>query len=305
MLPYQSEIVDICSNMLPSNTMNILEIGSDISCEVVSALASRTTANVIGLNPALDFPDLKQPDQKRNNTLFIRADGRFLPFPNNSFDFVWSLATMEHVNGLEIFLAEVTRVLKPKGIFYTSFVPIWSCSKGHHVYAKSESKEARFWKPGKNPIPDYGHLLMTPEEMRIYLSSGPCCEELIEPIIQWIYYGDGINRCHFEEYMDEFQKSALEIQSIRFSNDENPSADIKARIDSKFGANCNYTCSGMSVVFRKLPPSKTISSFMFKYSVHLRKIIYSFMFKLMAQLLRRFPEIKWFVKHLRRLKIYA
>jgi SAM-dependent methyltransferase len=305
MLPYQNEMVDIVSKILPSNTRNILEIGSDISCEVVSGLASRTGAKVIGINPAIDFPDLKQYEQKINNMFIMRADGRCLPFSNDSFDFVFSIATLEHVNGIEIFLAEATRVLKPKGIFYISFGPIWSCSKGHHVYAKSGSKEARFWKPGKNPIPDYAHLLMTAEELKSYLSSGPCCEELIEPIIQWIYYGNDINRCHFNEYIDVFQKSSLQIQSIRFSNDEKPNEDIKARLDSKFGSNYNYTCSGISVVFRKLPSSNGISSFLFQYSVNSRKVFYSFMFKLMAQLLIRFPEIRSVVKHLRRLKIYT
>ena len=129
-------------------------------------------------------------------------DGSCIPFPDKSFDAVLSIATLEHVNGLDALLSEVARVLKDKGLFYTSFSPIWSSAKGHHVYAVIGSKEARFWKPGKNPIPDYWHLLMTPDEMREYLRSGPCTEELIEPIIQWVYFGDSLNRCHYEEYME-------------------------------------------------------------------------------------------------------
>lgn len=136
--------------MLPSNTRDTPEIGSDIADEVVSASAKRTAARVIGLNPALHFPDLGKPDQERNIPFFIRGDGRFLPFPNDSFDAILSIATMEHVNGIEVLLAEVARTLKPRGLFYTSFRLIWSSAKGHHIYAKVGSKEARFWKPGKN-----------------------------------------------------------------------------------------------------------------------------------------------------------
>ena len=197
MLPYQNQIVDAFVKMLRPGAKDILEIGSDIGCEVATAIAQRTGASVVGINPSGEFPAPVGP--ALSNAKFMRADGRALPFPDNSFDAVLSVATMEHVNGLDIFLSEVARVLKPKGLFYTEFSPIWSSAKGHHVYAVVGPKEARFWKPGKNPIPDYGHLLMSPDEMREYLHSGPCTEELIDPIIQWVYLGDSINRHQFEE----------------------------------------------------------------------------------------------------------
>jgi len=304
MKTYQSGIrlVDGFLNMLPSNSRDILEIGSDIAGKVASALAKSTGVRVIGLNLALDFPNWEKPDQERNIPFFIRADGRSLPFPNDSFDAILSVSTMEHVNGIEELLAEVARVLKPKGLFYTTFGPIWSCAKGHHVCAKAGSKEARFWKPGKNPIPDYAHLLMTPEEMRTCLRLGPCCEELVEPIIQWVYYRDDINRCHFGEYMEAFQKSSLETISIKLGNNTCPDAETLASLHSKYGVNRNFTCSSISVVFIKLPQARTIDSFMFKCSVHLRQRATGFMLKWSAKIAERFPENQWFGKSLRKMK---
>jgi SAM-dependent methyltransferase len=259
MLPYQNQIVNTFVKMLRPDTRNILEIGSDIGCEVATAVAQRTGANVVGINPFEEFLTTVGP--ALSNAIFMRADGRALPFPDNSFDAVLSVATMEHVNGLDIFLSEVARVLKHKGLFYTEFSPIWSSAKGHHVYAVVGPKEARFWKPGKNPIPDYGHLLMTPDETREYLRSGPCAEELIEPIIQWIYYGDSINRCHFEDYIESFRKSSLAIQAVRFGYDSPDSKTLES-LGSKYGTDRNFICSAINVTLRK--PPEGISGIIFR-----------------------------------------
>jgi len=236
--------------MVPRGTRDMLEIGSDIGAEVVCALAERTGVRVVGINPSNDFPSLVgniPPDVS-----LLRADGRDLPFEDRSFDAVLSVATMEHVNGLDRLLNEVARVLRPGGLFHTEFSPIWSSAKGHHVYAVSGSKEVRFWKPGKNPVPDYAHLLWSPDEMREYLRSGPTAEELIEPIVQWIYFVDSINRCHFEEYLAAFARSSLTVQSIYFGYDS-PDTEILAKLKEKYGDQREFRCHSIYVVLRKLP----------------------------------------------------
>lgn len=250
MLPYQSQTVDTFMKLLPPGAGDILELGSDMGGEVACALAQRTGARVVGINPAPEFPQLVNPGVP--NVCFLRMDGRSLPFPDSSFDAVLSVATMEHVNGLDLFLAEVARVLKPKGVFFTEFCPLWSSARGHHVFAVAGSKEARFWKPGKNPIPDYAHLLWTPDEMRAYLQSGPCTEELIEPIIRWVYFGDDINRCHFEQYLEAFDRSPLMLQELRLGHD-NPDPETLARLLESYGPRRNFRCSQISAAFRKAP----------------------------------------------------
>ena len=245
--------------MVPRGTRDILEIGSDIGAEVVCALAERTGARVVGINPSVDFPTLTKPVP--SSVTLLRADGRDIPFGDGSFDAILSVATMEHVCGLDRFLAEVGRVLRPRGLFNTDFSPLWSSAKGHHVYAVSGEKEARFWKPGKNPVPDYAHLLWTPDEMREYLRSGPTAQELIEPIVQWIYFEDNINRCHFEEYMAAFSRSSLLMQSLYF-NFDSPDPEILAKLNEKYGASCEFRCRSIYAVLRKLP-EKTMETLAF------------------------------------------
>jgi SAM-dependent methyltransferase len=45
----------------------------------------------------------------------LQSDIRFLPFANNSFDFVYTMGTIEHVEEYEIVLQEIRRVLKIRG----------------------------------------------------------------------------------------------------------------------------------------------------------------------------------------------
>jgi hypothetical protein len=170
---------------------------------------------------------------------------------------------MEHVNGIVQFLDEVTRVLKPKGIFYTNFGPIWSSAQGHHVHARHGSKEARFWKPGRNPVPDYAHLYMDPGEMRACLREGPCCEELIEPIIEWVYQKDDINRCHFEEYVEAIHQCPLKLEQLRFGGEQHPDEETLQKLVEKHGRERNFRCSHISAFFRKMPGEGVQGRFLF------------------------------------------
>lgn len=285
MLPYQHQVVEAFTKMVPAKARNILEIGSDLGGEVVTALSQRTGGFIVGINPSPEFPMFMAP--KSPNTFFLRSDGRFMPFADNSFDAVVSVATMEHVKGLDAFLTEVTRILKPEGLFFVEFAPIWSSAHGHHVYAIAGSKEARFWKPGRNPIPDYAHLLMTPEEMRADLRSGPCAEELIEPIIQWIYFRDSINRCHFEAYMESFRRCPLITQHIHLGYD-NPDYDTLTKLSQKFGQELDFRCSSISAVFRKLPEGD-VNRLFFKGVIFAWDVInrLGFILKGMMRLVRR------------------
>ena len=49
---------------------------------------------------------------------FIRYDGQRLPFPNDSFDLVYSYHVLEHTHNPDGLVQQVRRVLKPRGFFY-------------------------------------------------------------------------------------------------------------------------------------------------------------------------------------------
>lgn len=248
--PYQKNGIDKLLDFLPAGEKNILEIGSDLDCCVLESLKGIYGGSVVGLNPSKDFP---RKGSVKNDSRFyaLRSDGCELPFKDDSFDAILSIATLEHVRDLDKFLAECNRVLKPKGVFYTKFSPIWSCGIGHHVFAIAGNKEARFWKPGKNPLPDFSHLILSPDEMRTFLHSGPCDDRLIEPIISWVYHSDDINRRFLEEYISAFRQSPLKQMVLNLIKLYPPSPDVLAHLQSKYGAEREFGCQGIEAAFQK------------------------------------------------------
>lgn len=269
---YQSGAVSSFLGRLPEPCSDILEIGSDIECRVVSYLAEQTRASVVGINPASGFAASRSCLSNRLAAPhLVRGDGRYLPFAAESFDAILSIATLEHVHGVSEFLGDVARVLRPGGVFHTSFGPIWTCNVGHHVYAVVGNKEARFWKPGRNPLPDFAHLLMEPDEVRAHLRDGPCSEELIEPIIHWVYFGDGINRLAFSDYMRAFRTCPLKIQELRaLLSSAVPSEAELQELRRRHGPNEDFRCSRFVVTLHKPVPPGT-GSILSRRRVHMTK----------------------------------
>lgn len=267
-MEYQASLVAKVRTLLPGGCRRILEIGSDIDARVAEALAGSTEAFVVGSNPDGNFPGRAATHPR---LALLRCDGRRLPFKNASFDAVVSVATLEHVNGLDEFFAEVARVLTPGGVFYTSFGPLWSSARGHHVFARHGAKEARFWKAGRNPIPDHAHLLMTPEELRRELGEGPCAAELIEPIIDWVYRSDAINRHFFEDYLEAFSRSELLVQSLCRGSVKAPEPEAGRALAVRYGAGRDFECAVLNVVLRKPLQSNRLQRLLFSRYVGFRR----------------------------------
>src|SRR3989344_1343249 len=68
--------------------------------------------------------------------LFFKGDARNMPFKENTFDIVILSNFIEHIKGTKKLLAEIRRVLKPKGLLYIQFPPYWGFTGGH-IYFKA------------------------------------------------------------------------------------------------------------------------------------------------------------------------
>lgn len=188
----------------------VLEVGSDEEGAVAKHLRANGARQVIGINPS---SGAWRSQSSAREVLLVCADARRVPLADESLDAIFSVATFEHIHNLDIAMREFYRVLRPGGMLLSDFGPIWSSSVGHHVYAKVGEQEARHWKPGLNPVPDFGHLLYSPVEMMIELE-GKCSAELAEAIVEWIYHGKGINRLFFEDYLRIFETSPFKLESL-------------------------------------------------------------------------------------------
>lgn len=98
---------------------NILDVGCGIGGSSLY-LAQKYAAQVTGitLSPvqANRATERAQEWGLEDRVSFQVADAMEIPFPDNSFDLVWSLESGEHMPDKEKFLAECYRVLQPGGL---------------------------------------------------------------------------------------------------------------------------------------------------------------------------------------------
>jgi SAM-dependent methyltransferase len=248
---YQERALRRFVKALPSNPAIVLEVGSDLQGHVVQKIATFVDCQVVGINPAPTFPQLPQAHELPDRIRLTRTDGRTIPLPDNSVDGIFTVATVEHIIEIDRFYAEVYRVLKPGGVLFADFAPIWPSYNGHHTYAVTGEKEARYWKPGRNPVPDFAHLLWTPEEMREFLHRGPCDEALVDPIVDWVYSGDGINRVFLEEHLRALKCSGLLCQRLRLKPGVRPEPETEAKLLSRYGSDRRFDVAGVEATMRK------------------------------------------------------
>lgn len=109
-------------NLIPRKPAETLEVGCG-SANVSFLLAQKGYQTTL-----LDFSDealtmAKQRFQlKKINAKFISGDAESLPFKNDTFDLVMSFGLLEHFENPQRAISEMTRVLKPGGIFLSDIL---------------------------------------------------------------------------------------------------------------------------------------------------------------------------------------
>jgi 2-polyprenyl-6-hydroxyphenyl methylase/3-demethylubiquinone-9 3-methyltransferase len=79
---------------------------------------ARRGLEVIGVDAANEALEVAAAHQTTDNVRWIRADGRSLPLRDGTFDAVCAMDFLEHVQPVEDFVREASRVLRPGGLFF-------------------------------------------------------------------------------------------------------------------------------------------------------------------------------------------
>ena len=153
------------NRILPLSGKNILIVGCGFGRDVDSWLPYRP-AHLVGvdyLNYDKAWCRLRQDAQERYPATrldFFQADITDLSrFSDASFDLVGSDAVFEHVTDIGSVLKELHRVLRPGGILYAAYGPLWHCWGGDHISGFDEIAAG------------YNHILLEQDAYKVYLDS--------------------------------------------------------------------------------------------------------------------------------------
>lgn len=216
---YQMRFVNNMLEHVSITGKRVLEIGSDKCLAVARFLVSEGASEVQCSNMEDFAREIPPYDEK--NVSFKHCDGRDLPFEDDSFDLVIGCALLEHVNKPELFAKELNRVVKPGGQVYMHGEPLWTGSKGHHIYYVGKDDFYKF-NSANNPIPDFGHLTMDREELAVHLRERGIGEEDVNGIVHYVYDSDLVNRLSSDEISGAFKKYFTLQKVVRIPDEPYP-----------------------------------------------------------------------------------
>lgn len=105
----------------------VLVVGCNTGLEC-RAFVDLGAAQVDGLdvveNTGRDFPHAR--------VSYLRSSAECIAVHDDTYDLVYSYATMEHVPDIEAAFREFVRVTRPGGIIYSLAAPLWNSRFGHH-----------------------------------------------------------------------------------------------------------------------------------------------------------------------------
>jgi SAM-dependent methyltransferase len=240
---------------------DVLEIGGAQACISANAFL-RDGANSVTVTGLDHITEEKTSTDHKIK--IARADGLELTkyFEPNSFDVVFGLSIIEHIPNPKRFIEQVHYVLKPGGFAYFEGYPLWSSPKGHHLWVASwggnymNKTSANYLfcdfagAVSSNPVPDWGHLLLSEEELRNHLRDQSIPESDIKCIAHWICASDEVNRLSLREISDAYTNSGMTTLEANVQRVDVPEA-ILHLLRQKCGDGIDYGISGITYVLKK------------------------------------------------------
>lgn len=153
---YYMSALDKMIDFMNFNGKKVLEVGCGDGRVIKAISTLYQPEEAIGTDLALRTEEIKG-----NNWKLEEGDVNTLSYPDDTFDFIFSLASFEHIHKLDIALGNIKRMLKPNGLLYAQWGPIWTGCYGHHCH---------YWsQPDVDLLPPWAHLYMDRIEMLEYV----------------------------------------------------------------------------------------------------------------------------------------
>lgn len=145
----------------------------------------------------------------------LAAAAEDMPLPDASVDAVFSSNAFQFID-VPAALAQVRRILRPGGLFYAHFGPIWSAIDGHQLeYVRYDGRDLQFWID--TLLPPWAHLAYQREELRALLRTG-LPADLADLLVHHVHDSATINRMFFEDYVAAALASGLQWVQVAASS---------------------------------------------------------------------------------------
>lgn len=248
---YQQQAIDRFLSHIDVNGKNILEIGAD-DAVVLSQFQERGMAFGLGINNWYWHDKNPKTIKVSDKIILSWGDIRNLPIESESFDIIFTVAAFEHIHELDVAIKEMYRLLKPGGMVYSFYGPVWSCSEGHHLWFERDGKWYRFSEPETTQpiLNNYEHLLLERHEMADKLRQ-KWDNASVNDFIYQIYDSEHINRYMYSDYIKIFNESEFEVIKIQSNGAIEITPEVKERLELKYGKDNDFTCGVMEVILHK------------------------------------------------------
>ncbi len=122
----------------------VLEVGSGRGGGLSYIVRYLKPESAVGLDISKDAVLLCNDLYKKKNLSFVEGDSENLPFPKNTFDILLNIESSHCYGNLNIFLSEVCRVLKPRGVFlWCDFRTPKEMENLFNLFSQSELKKIK------------------------------------------------------------------------------------------------------------------------------------------------------------------
>jgi SAM-dependent methyltransferase len=193
------------------------------------------------------FADKVAGKYSKTKVVFQQGDLTNLSqFSNELFDVIGSDAVFEHVNELFSVLKEFHRLLKPGGIVYATFGPLWYCWGGDHISGYDGLAGG------------YNHILLKRDDYEHYLNEAGPFEHSEHDGRTWIKNGlfsylkpkeyiGLLNACGFERV---FTAAIIEPRAVKYLDmyDEQ-----RRHLENLVSDPLDLLITCMTIIYRKRP----------------------------------------------------
>lgn len=125
--------------------------------------------------------------------------------PKSAYDRIYSINSFEHISNLTGAFETMYRALRPDGLLFTLFGPIWSSDVGHHLSLSTDNGEIHF---GDGVLDPWEHLTSTPEAIHAKLQAR-YGTSVADRAVGFIYTYPDLNRVFERQYLEVLEKSGF------------------------------------------------------------------------------------------------